>query len=206
MKIRYPLIAAFAAFLTIPAAHAQAVSSAGSSEKIAVISLQEAIAGTAEGKQASQQLQAQFAPRRNEIASLAKQIQDIQQRLQAGQTTLSDDAKAELTRQGTELQRRAQREQQDLQDDGNDASQEAINRIGQKMMAILDKYAKDKDFSLVIDTSAQNTPVVYSSNAVNITQQVIKLYDDAYPVKAATPAAARPGTAKPSQKPGGARR
>jgi outer membrane protein len=203
MKIQYPLVAAFAAVLAVPAAHAQASSAtAARPEKIAVISLQEAIAGTAEGKQASQQLSAQFAPRRNELQSIQKQVQDLQQRLQAGQTTLSDDAKAELQRQGTELQRRYQREGQDLQEDMQDASQEAINRIGTKMMTVLDKYAKEHGYSVVIDTSAQNTPVVYASTGVNITQEIVKLYDTTYPAKGAAPAAAHPGAGKPSQKPG----
>jgi outer membrane protein len=207
MKIRYPLVAAFAAVLAVPAARAQAQANpatAAHPEKIAVISLTEAIGGTAEGKQASQQLSAQFAPRRNELTSISKQVQDIQQRLQAGQTTLSDDAKAELQRQGTELQRRGQREQQDLQEDEQDASQEAINRIGGKMMPIIDKYAQQHGYSVVlsIDAGAQASPVVYASNGVNITQEIVKLYDAAYPAKSAAPAAARPGAGKPSQKPG----
>ena len=201
MKIQYPMVAAFAALLAVPAAHAQTSAAPAASQKIAVINLQQAITGTAEGKQASQQLQTQFAPRTNELSSIRKQIQDIQQRLQAGQTTLSDDAKADLTRQGNELQRRGQREQQDLQDDMNDASQEAINKIGSKMMTVLDKYAKQHGYSVVIDASAQNTPVLYASTGVNITEEIIKLYDDTYPAKAAAPAAAHPGTTKPSQKP-----
>ena len=201
MKIQYPIVAAFAAVLAVPAAHAQTSAAPAATQKIAVINLQQAITGTAEGKQASDQLQAQFAPRRNELATISKQIQDIQQRLQAGQTTLSEETKADLSRQGTELQRRGQREQQDLQDDMNDASQEAINKIGSKMMTVLDKYAKEHGYSVVIDTSAQNTPVLYASTGVNITDEIIKLYDDTYPSKAAAPATAHPGTTKPSQKP-----
>jgi Skp family chaperone for outer membrane proteins len=201
MKIQYPMVAAFAALLAVPAARAQASAGSAATQKIAVINLQQAITGTTEGKQASQQLQTQFAPRRNELATISKQIQDLQQRMQAGQTTLSDEAKAELQRQGNELQRRGQREQQDLQDDMNDASQEAINKIGSKMMTVLDKYAKEHGYSVVIDTSAQNTPVLYASTGVNITDEIIKLYDDTYPSKAAAPATAHPGTAKPSQKP-----
>lgn len=200
MKIQYPMVAAFAALLAVPAAHAQ-TSAAAATQKIAVINLQQAITGTSEGKQASQQLQTQFAPRRNELASISKQIQDLQQRMQAGQTTLSDEAKADLQRQGNELQRRGQREQQDLQDDMNDASQEAINKIGSKMLTVLDKYAKEHGYSVVIDTSAQNTPVLYASTGVNITEEIVKLYDDTYPSKAAAPATTHPGTTKPSQKP-----
>lgn len=201
MKIQYPIVAAFAAVLAVPAAQAQTSAAPAATQKIAVINLQQAITGTAEGKQASDQLQAQFAPRRNELATISKQIQDIQQRLQAGQTTLSEETKADLSRQGTELQRRGQREQQDLQDDMNDASQEAINKIGSKMMTVLDKYAKEHGYSVVIDASAQNTPVLYASTGVNITEAIVKLYDDTYPAKTAAPAASHPGTTKPSQKP-----
>ena len=203
MKIQYPMVAAFAALLTVPAAHAQTSAAPAATQKIAVINLQQAITGTAEGKQASQQLQTQFAPRKNELTTISKQLQDLQQRLQAGQTTLSDEAKADLARQSNELQRRGQREQQDLQDDMNDASQEAINKIGTKMLTVLDKYAKEHGYSVVIDASAQNTPVLYASTGVNITEEIIKLYDSTYPAKAAAPSATHPGTTKPSQKPAG---
>ncbi|HKV26897.1 MAG TPA: OmpH family outer membrane protein [Candidatus Acidoferrales bacterium] len=203
MKIRNAGMAALAMLLIVPAAWAQADSSAAAvaTGKIAVINLQGAIAGTAEGKQASKELQAQFASRQTELENLRKQIADLQQRLQAGATTLSDEEKARLASQGNILTRKFQREQQDLQDDGNDAQQLAINRIGQKMITVLDKFAKQNGYGLILDngSSAQSSPVVlYSANQVDVTQQVIKLYDAAYPAKAATPA--RPGTAKPSQK------
>lgn len=200
MKVRYSLVTAFALLLAIPAAWGQAASSTGASAgKVAVVSLQEAIAGTAEGKQAAQQLQAQFAPRMTELQNIQKQLQDIQQRLQTGANTLSEEEKARLERQGTELQRRGQREQQDLQDDRNDASQEVLNHLGQRMMPILNKYAQQNGYGVVIDSSSPNTPVIYSSEQIDITKQIIKLYDDAYPVKAAAPAAAHPATPKPSQ-------
>lgn len=201
MKVRYSLLTALAVLLMIPAAWGQAgAGTSAPSGKVAVISMQEAIAGTSEGKQASQQLQAQFAPRRNEVQSISKQIQDIQQRLQTGANTLSADEQTRLNREGTELQRRGQRDEQDLEQDMQDASQDAINRIGQKMMPIVEKYAKQNGYGVVIDTSSQNTPVIYKSEQIDITQQIIKLYDDAYPVKAAAPPAAHPGTTKPSQK------
>lgn len=200
MKIRNAGMAALAMLLIVPAAWAQAESNAPAvaSGKIAVINLQGAIAGTEEGKEASKQLQAQFAPRQAELETLRKQIADLQQRLQAGATTLSDEEKARLAAQGNVLTRKFQREQQDINDDGNDAQQLVINRIGQKMMNVLDKFAKQNGYNLILDdgTSAQSSPVVlYSANQVDVTQQVIKLYDASYPVK---PAASRPGTSKPS--------
>lgn len=199
MKVRYSLAAAFAVLLAVPA-WAQAGSTADAPSKIAVINLQEAVAGTAEGKQAGKQIQVQFAPRQNELQGLEKQIQDIQQRLQTGANTLSDEEKARLQRTMSETQRRGQREEQDYQQDFQDATQDAISHIGQRMMPIVNKYAQQNGYGVVIDTSAQNTPVIYNAAQIDITKDIVKLYDDAYPVKAAAPPAAHPGTTKPSQK------
>lgn len=209
MKIQKSVLAGLATlFLAAPALWAQAggaaapaAAAAPTPSKVAVINLQLAIVGTAEGKQASAEIQAQFAPRQTELQNLQKQIEDIQRRLQAGATTLSDEERARLTQEGTTLGRRYQRQNQDLQDDSNDVQQAEVNKIGQKMMAILDKFAKANGYSVVIDDSPtqQSNPVVFFANQVDITQQIIKLYDDAYPVKAAAPApAAKPGAPKPS--------
>ncbi|MFZ0211075.1 MAG: OmpH family outer membrane protein [Candidatus Acidiferrales bacterium] len=201
MKIRNASLTALATLLIVPAAWAQAGSStvAAAPGKVAVISLQQAISTTAEGRQASQELRAQFAPRQTALTNLGKQIQDLQQRLQAGATTLSDDEKSRLTRQINDLQRRGQRDQQALSDDGNEAEQDVVNTIGQKMIKVIDAYAKQNDFTVVMDDSVQNSPVVYFANQVDITEQIVKLYDQTYPVKPA-PAAAHPAPSKPSQK------
>src|ERR1700685_4858849 len=110
-----------------------------SAGKIGVIDVQAAIASTAEGKQAAAELQSQFAPRTTELQNLQKQIEDLRNRLQTGQSTLSDEEKARLTREGDQLTRAFQRKQQEFQDDTNDAQQEVVNRIGRKLVDILNK-------------------------------------------------------------------
>ena len=115
----------------------------GASPKVGVINIQAAIASTAEGKQAAAELQSQFAPRTNELQNLQKQIEDLRDRLQTGQSTLSDEEKARLSREGDQLTRTFQRKQQELQDDTNDAQQDVVNRIGRKLVDVLNKYAKD---------------------------------------------------------------
>jgi outer membrane protein len=154
--------------------------------------VQVAIQSTAEGKQAANELQSQFAPRQTELDNLRKQIEDLQTRLRTTSNTLSDEEKARLSREGDQLTRTYQRKQQDSQDDFNEAEREIVDRIGRKMIDILDKYSKENGYSVVLDTSAQNTPVIYAANTVDVTQDIIKLYDQSYPVKNA--AAARPST------------
>jgi len=179
MKIRM-VVPVVAALLMIPAVRAQE-GGAAAANKIGIINIQAAIGSTAEGKQAISELQSQFAPRQNELQQLQKEIQDIQGRLQTGQTTLSEVEMERLSDQGQRDQRTLQRKQQDLQADYQDAQQDAINRIGRKMITILDSYAKEHGYAVILDTSSQQTPVVYASNTVDVTQDIIHLYDQAYP-------------------------
>lgn len=209
MRIRLAVLA-LAASLAGPAVWAQsgaagAASAAGM--KVGVINVQVAITSTGEGKQAAGELQSQFAPRQSELDTLRRQVEDIQTRLRTGASTLSDDEKARLSREGDQLSRQFQRKQQDSQDDFNEAQREIVDRIGRKMIDVLDKYSKENGYGVIFDTSAQNTPVVYAANQIDVTQEIIRLYDQNYPVKAgaaksSTPprsAAPKPAPATPAQ-------
>jgi outer membrane protein len=180
-----------------PAAAAAPVKSVG------IINLRGAIGSTAEGKQASAELQSQFAPRSTEIDALTKQINDLQQKLQAGQGKLSQEEETRLTAEGQRLTQRLDRRRNDFQEDATAAQQEVLERIGRKMVDVLDRYARENGFSVVLDTSGQNSPILYASNQVDVTQDIIRLYDQQYPVKtgAAPPAAAKPATPKPATPP-----
>ena len=200
MKIRFG-VPALAALLMVPAVWAQANGAASASAKVGVISVQAAIQSTADGKQAAAELQSQFAPRQTELDNLRKQIEDLQTRLRTTSNTLSDEEKARLAREGDQLTRTYQRKQQESQDDYTEAEREVVDRIGRKMIDVLDKYSKENGYGLILDTSAQNTPVIYAANTIDVTQDIIKLFDQNYPVKnaaATRPAAPRSATPKPA--------
>jgi outer membrane protein len=163
--------------------------------KVGVLNVRGAIIATAEGKSASGELQGQFAARQTELENINKQINDIRQRLQAGEGKLSQDETARLERQGTALQKQLQRKQEDYQEDVNASQQEVIEKIGRKMMDVLDRYARENAYTAIFDSSAQGAPI-YVSNGIDVTADIVKLYDQAYPAKA--PAAAAKPAAKPA--------
>jgi outer membrane protein len=183
-------IAMLAVMMLTPALRAQSAASAPA--KVGVINMQAAITGTAEGKQAAAELQSQFAPRQAELQDMQKQIEDDQSRLRTGQATLSDEEQARLTREYNTLTRKLQRKSQEDQDDFNDAQQDLINKIGRKMVDVLDKYSKDGGYAVVLDSSSQQTPIIYEANQIDITQDIIRLYDQAYPVKTSSAAPSKP--------------
>jgi outer membrane protein len=208
--VQFAMIVAACA-LGASALHAQsAAPGSATGTKIGVISVRQAIASTAEGKQAGAELQSQFAARQNELEGLNKQINDLRQRIDAGTGKLSQDELARLQREGEVKARQLQRKQDEYQEDVNAAQADVFDRIGRKMIDVLDRYARENGYVAVLDSSAQNTPILFASTNIDVTQDIVRLYDQAYPVKggaaATTPArpaqkpAAQPPAAKPPQR------
>jgi outer membrane protein len=187
-----------ACLLGMAAAHAQTAAGAASGTKLGVINVRQAIVTTAEGKQASAELQTQFASRQNELEGLNKQINDLRQRLQSGSATLSEEEKQRLTTQGQRMAAQLERKNNEMQEDVNAAQAEVVDRIGRKMIDVLDRYARENGYVAIFDSSAQNSPILYASTNIDVTNEIIKLYDQAYPSGgAAKPAATKPAPATP---------
>jgi outer membrane protein len=198
------LILGIACLLATAALQAQAAPGSSAAGKIAVINVRQAIVTTVEGRQASADLQTQFTPRQNELENLNKQINDLRNRLNAGSATLSDQEKVRLTQEGQRLTQQLDRKNNELNEDVQAAQGEIVDRIGRKMMEVLDRYAHENGIIAVFDSSAQNTPILFASPNIDITQEIIKLYDQSYPQKSAgsstapRPAAQKPATPKPA--------
>jgi outer membrane protein len=203
--LRAAAIVAACLFSTV-AVRAQGTAAAGAAVtgKVGVINIRQAIASTAEGKQAGAELQSQFAARQNELEGMNKQINDLRQRLEAGRGKISDEESARLQRQGEVMARQLQRKQDEYQEDVNAAQAEVFDRVGRKMVDVLDRYARENSYVVILDSSAQNTPILFASTNIDVTQDIVRLYDGAYPVKAGattTPKPAAKPAAPPAQKP-----
>jgi outer membrane protein len=189
-------ILACALAITTLRAQQKPTATAESGSKVGAINMRQA--STAEGKQASAQLESQFLARRKELESLNKQINDLQQRLASGANTLSDEEKTRLTLQGQRLTQQLERKQNEFQEDVNNAQSDVVNAIGRKLLDVVVRYAPSNGYSAILDNSSQNSPVLFASS--DITQDIVRLYDQTYPVKGAAPAGVTP---KPPAKPSG---
>ena len=168
-------------------AHAQAAPT-----KVAVIQVQTAILSTKDGQKAAGNLQAKFAPKKAELDKKQADLQAMQDQLKKGQATMSEDARTKLMRDIDTSNTRLQRETQDAQTDLDEEQQKIMQELGGKMMAVVEKYAQQNGLAIVIDVSNPQTPVLWAAQAVDITSEIVKLYDQANP---ATGAAAAPATA-----------
>src|SRR5690606_5134084 len=123
----------------------------------------------------------------------------LQQQLQRGANTLSQDALGKLRTDIDDKQRDLQRSGEDAQLEFNQAQQSTFAGISEKMQAVIDKFAKENGYVLIIDVSTPQSGVLYASNSIDITANVISAFDaDSSPAAAAKPPAAKPAApAKP---------
>ncbi len=166
-------------------------------ERIAVINIQQAIAQTGEGKQALDALTKKYEPKRQALQRQQDEINALQDQIQKQGPTLSDDERARMSRDLDQKQRLFKRESDDDQADWQADNQDAVQRIGQKMVKVINDYASKNSFALVLDDS--QLPVYYVAKGIDITDPIVRLYDQANPA-AAAPAPAS-SAAKPAAKP-----
>lgn len=170
--------------------------------KVGVIHLQNAIIGTKEGQKAAQDLDTRFvAPKRKEMEAKQGEIQNLQQKLEKGRNTMSEDARNQLMRDIDQRTKAFNRANEDAQAELEQEQGKVLNVLGGKMMAVIDKYAKDNGYSIIFDVSNPNTPVVWISNTIDITQDIVGLYDKSVltPSQPAAPGATgAAGAARPA--------
>jgi outer membrane protein len=142
-------------------------------------------------------LQAKYLPRRNAIEKLQTDIGTLQETLRKGSATMSEDVKAKLMRDFDNGNKNMQRDTQDAQDELDQEQGKLMQELGNKMMGVIEKYSNQNGIALVVDVSNPQTPVLWASTTIDITGDIQKLYDQAYPSAGAPAGTAAPKMATP---------
>lgn len=159
--------------------------------KIATIFGQNAIISTQEGQKASAALTAKYAPKKDEYNRKQAALQGLMDQLKKGQATMSQAARDQLNRTIDARTRELQRLGEDSQNALEQDEGAMMQQLGEKLLEVIREYASRNGYAAVIDVSVPNGPVIWASPRVDVTSEIVKMYDEAHPV-APTPAAAPP--------------
>jgi outer membrane protein len=176
---------------TAPAASAPA---APAVTKVGIINIQAAIVNSNEGQRDFESLQKKFDPKRQELEALNKEVEDLQKQFNTQGDKLSEEKRAEVLKQIDSKKKVLQRNYEDANTDIQGQQNEIANRIGQKMVEVLDKFAKDNGYTLILDVSGQQSPVLWAAATVDITKPVV----DAYNTQSGVAAPVKPAGSAPA--------
>ena len=88
-----------------------------------------------------------MAPRKAELEKKQSNIAQLQDQLRKGSNTMSDEAKQKLMREIDPDTKSLNRETEDAQADLDQEQNKIWQELGQRMMAVMDKYAKDNGYT-----------------------------------------------------------
>ena len=175
---------ALSAAAQMPAATAAAATPAAGPAKIAVIAFQVAVAQTNEGQRQFADLQKKYSPKQEALKKLNDDIETMTKQLQADQAKLTPAEQQSRAAAIDNKKKQLDRDAQDASTDFQQEMQEIYNNLASKVYDVLQSYAELHGYTLVLDVSQQQSPVLYASTATNITKEII----DAYNVKSGIPA------------------
>jgi outer membrane protein len=146
--------------------------------KVGIIHIQNAMLGTKDGQKAAADLQAKFEPTSKRLQGLRDEINALQAEVSKGSNTMGEERRVEIARDIDQKTRSLNRSSEDAQADFQLEQEKILQDLGQRMMAVIGKYSRDNGYTLVLDVSNPQTPVLFAANGIDITQDIVKLYDD----------------------------
>ena len=169
--------------------------SAAGGVKIGTINIEQAIFASNEGQRDFEALSKKLEPKQTELKNQNDEVESLKKQLNGDSSKLTEEARSNLVKQIEQKQKSLERAVQDARDDATSQQNEIAQRILQKMAPVIVKYAGDKGFGAILDTSNPwpQGPVLWAAPSVDITKAVV----DAYNIQSGVPAPAKPA-AKPA--------
>ena len=176
---------------TAPAATQQASAAPATigPAKIAWLNLEEVIYTCEEGKREFTEIQSYMEKKQTEMDTMRKELENLRNQLSVQGSKLTDEAQADLEAKIDSKNTEIERFQTDTQKDLDNRRTRATNYVGRRMLSVVEKIAKEKGLSAVLYISSSRDAWIDTS--LIITEEVVKAYNQAYPVsaaKTATPA------------------
>ncbi len=145
------------------------------STQIAVLNWNSAVVESVEGKQATAEFQKKYEARRQELNKTQEEIQNLQKQLNQGGG--AEESQATLSRQIDAKTTALKRAREDSEKEFSSMQNEILSRISRKILPVVNQYAKEKNLSVIIDSSNQAAQLVYYDKSVEITEEIIKRFD-----------------------------
>lgn len=148
---------------------------AAQGQKIAIIDTERILTTSATGKAALENLTALREQKQQQGQALEAQLTDLQNRLQEGRLSLSDDKLAELQRQVEDKAVEMRRFQDDANRELAAKRDEVLAAVDEKVMPVINRFGQEQGYDLIFRKFESG--LIYAAEAVDITDEVIAALD-----------------------------
>ena len=153
--------------------------------RVAVIDVQRVLANSAAGKAASDKLKKMQDDRVARAKAMDDEIQKLDADINNKKLSLSEDKLTEMQKQLSDKKIAAQRFAQDAEREMGEARDRELMALENKIKPVIDQIGKEMGLAAIFNK--YESGLVYASEAIDITDTVIKRFNDA--AGGATPSA-----------------
>ena len=162
--------------------------------KIGVIQIQTALVSTKDGQKAVQELETRMAPKQKEMERKRVELQELQDKLSKGGNAMAQTAKDDLARSIDQKTKSYNRDMEDARAELDQEQRKLLEELSGKMQVVIDKFALANGYAVLLDVSNQSTNVLYVASGVDVTKEIIDMYDKTNPGAATSAKPAAPAT------------
>ncbi len=152
-----------------------ALPAAAQEMKIGVVSLPALIERAPQTKSSMDALQEEFAPRQREFLAKQKEYEEFQAKAQKDFAVMGETERRNAEKELRDLQREVTRLQTEFREDLNLRQNEEYGVLQRALLKEVQDYAQEQGYDLIVGDG-----VLFASNAVNITEEVLRAVEANY--------------------------
>src|SRR5438477_8168743 len=144
--------------------------------RVAVIDVQKVLTTSTVGKAAYERLKKLQDDRVTKMQKMDEEVKALQNEMQTKKLSLSEEKLAEMAKQVSEKQLNMQRYAQDADRDVSEARDKALGELDQKIKPIIDSIGKEMGLAAIFNKFESG--LIYASDAIDITDLVVKRFNE----------------------------
>ncbi len=192
------IVLTVASALVAAAVHAQGTTAppaSATSLRIGVINVERLVQESALGKEAFNRVKRLNDVKKDEGDKLQKELRDLEQKLADQGSALADDKRETLQKSYQEKAIAFKRFQDDATRELDAAQKKELGELERRVFPVINQVGKDKGYTMIFNKFQAG--LLYADDGVDLTDEVLKVFN----TTVAVPAAAKPADASAAAKP-----
>lgn len=148
--------------------------------RIGFVDAEQVVSTVEQGKAKLKELEAWAGPERAKVEQLGARVGEIRQQISSQSAVAAPQVLDRLREDELNARRAFEDAKRDFERRLDKKQNELLGDIAVKVGTVASDYAKANDFDAIFVLQAQ--PLIYVADSVNLTDQVIRLYNERFPV------------------------
>jgi len=147
---------------------------------IGFVDAERAVASVKEGQAKLREFEAWAEPERQRVEALQARMNDLRQQINQQSTVAAEEALEELRQRELDARREFEEARRAFQRQLEAKQNEFLGDVAVKVGTVASEYGKTNGYDAIFVLNAQ--PLVFVAESADITDTIIKLYDERYPL------------------------